>query len=119
MRRIEFKFAEHKLIRDFFKDILTGKDGVSYDLARVLGGFGFVGYMLFGTLQMGLVIHQLWFNKIYVVFPFLEFSTGFAAIAAGTGGMIWMKRDTEPGSTPAPPAGPTTTIEADRVTVKP
>ncbi len=96
MKRFEFEFAESALLRSFFKDILTGKDGDSYDLGRVLGALGFLGYMIFGTVQMGMAVHQLWFHDIYVEFPFLEFSTGFAAIAAGAGGMIWMKKDTEP-----------------------
>lgn len=104
MKRIEFKFAENALLRSFFKDILTGKDGTSYDLGRVLGAFGFIGYMLFGTVQMGLIVHQFWFRDVYAVFPFLEFSTGFAAIAAGAGGMIWMKRDTEPKANEPPAA---------------
>ena len=106
MKRFEFKFAESGLVRQFVKDVLTGKDGESYDLGRVLGAFGFLGYMMFGTVQMGMAVHQLWINGIYVQFPFLEFSTGFAAIAAGAGGMIWMKRDTEPDQFRTPPPEP-------------
>jgi fatty-acid desaturase len=104
MKRFEFKFAENALVRAFFRDILTGKDGDSYDLGRVLGMFGFLGYMLFGTVQMGMAVHQLWLHNTYVVFPFLEFSTGFGAIALGTGGLIWAKKDTEPTKPEEPPA---------------
>ena len=94
---IQFKFADSHLLRSFFRDILTGKDGTSYDLGRVLGAFGFIGYMLFGTVQSA----QIFLAPEYHEFPFASFGAGFTAIAAGAGAMIWMKKDTEP--TPEPP----------------
>lgn len=106
--KISFAFADHELLRRFFKDILTGKDGDSFDLGRVLGAFGFLGYMVLGTLQMAMIIYgYIWSDKPdFHEFPFLSFATGFGAIAAGAGSMIWMKKETEPDKPAPPPVAP-------------
>lgn len=102
MKTIEFKFADNPVIRQFFKHILTGKDGESYDVGRVIALLGALGFVFGGAAQMVVMIHDMWFNKIYHDFPFLAFGSGFAAMATGCGSLLWLKKDTEP-NTPEKP----------------
>lgn len=96
MKTVEFKFAEWGVIRQFFKDILTGKDGESYDVGRLIALLGGAGFVLGGGAQIAMMLHDLWFNKVYHEFPFIQFGTGFAAMCGGSGALLWAKKDTEP-----------------------
>lgn len=98
MKRIEFKFAENTLLRSFFKDILTGKDGQSYDAGRAMGLIGGVAFILFGFAQSYEMLAVAGFQE----FPFANFGIGFGSVAAGVGALIYWKKDTEP--TPGEPS---------------
>jgi hypothetical protein len=70
----------------FFNDILTGKDGESYDVGRVLWVIGvlvFLGLSIFTVIQ-----GQAWHP--------LDFGTGLGGILAGGGISIGVKSGTEP-----------------------
>lgn len=70
----------------FFKDILTGIDGSTYDNIRV--------YMLLGVLvYLGSSLWHLYDDNL---FDFVAFGTGFAAILAAGGAGIMFKKETEP-----------------------
>jgi hypothetical protein len=92
MKRVEFKFAESALVRVFFRDILTGKDGVSFDAGRVMGLVGGVTFIAFGFAQVYEMIVTAGFQE----FPFVSYGVGFGSVAAGVGSLIWLKKDTEP-----------------------
>jgi hypothetical protein len=99
MKRFEFKFAENVLVRSFFKDILTGKDGTSYDAGRVMGFVGGVAFVAFGFAQAYEMVTVPGFQE----FPFANFGIGFGSVAAGIGMLLALKKDTEPASPAAEP----------------
>ena len=69
------------------KDSLTGKDGESFDVGRILAG-------LSGT---ACVFFQGWdviVNR--VVFDAMHFGTGIGALAAGIGALLKLKEGSEP-----------------------
>lgn len=99
MKRVEFKFTENALVRQFFRDILTGLDGHSYDAGRAMGLVGGVAFILFGFVQAWEVIAIDGFNE----FPFVNFGVGFGSVAAGVGALILLKKDTEPKEDPEQP----------------
>jgi hypothetical protein len=70
----------------FFKDILTGVDGATYDIGRI------------GLLTGILVFHAATFYAISIgtKFDWLNYGAGFGAILAAGGAGIGMKKDTEP-----------------------
>lgn len=70
----------------WFKDILTGIDGESFDIARVSGAVAVVA-------QCALAGVHLYISH---TFDAMSFGTGAAAIIAATGASIKMKQDTEP-----------------------
>lgn len=69
------------------KDILTGKDNTTHDIAR----WGFV-LALFGYLYFTFLL----VSKDPLKFDMQAFGIGFGALAAGTGGMIKFKERSEP-----------------------
>lgn len=70
----------------FFRDILTGVDGVTYDNIRV--------FMLIGILTIiGAAITGMVQGK---AFDYLAFGGGFAAVLAAGGAGIGLKSKTEP-----------------------
>ena len=70
----------------FFKDILTGIDGKTYDNIRV--------YMMFSVFVfLGSSVWHLYDEN---VFDPVAFGSGLAAIFAAGGAGILMKKDTEP-----------------------
>jgi hypothetical protein len=67
-------------------DCLTGKDGESYDVGRVLwiiGVLAFIGLSIYGLYRGG-------------AFDPLNWGTGYGAILGGGGAGIGMKSKTEP-----------------------
>jgi preprotein translocase subunit SecG len=74
-------------MRDFIRHILTGEDNESHDVGRVLA----VLSVLVGLgLQIFVVV---WRNQ---PFDLTSFGGGTAALFAGIGALLWMKKDTEP-----------------------
>lgn len=119
MKNISFTFTESAMLREFFKHILTGKDGVSYDAGRAMGLFGGVSFLLFGFAQAAMGVYDLIVNRQYHEFPFVNFGIGFGSVATGIGILLKLKENSEPGQAPEPPAGPTTKVVASGdVTVK-
>lgn len=68
------------------KDILTGIDGQSYDIGRVLWSVGVVSYIIYGGWH-------LFLDHLYNP---LDYGAGFGAILAGGGAGIGLKAKTEP-----------------------
>lgn len=68
------------------QDLVTGKDGVSYDVGRVLwiiGVLAFIALSVYGMYRGG-------------AFDALNWGTGYGAILGGGGAGIGMKSKTEP-----------------------
>ncbi len=73
-------------MKNFYKNILTGKDNATYDISRVMLGLStitFLGISIFAVIQ-----GQIWHP--------MEFGTGLSAILAGGGAGIGLKAHTEP-----------------------
>lgn len=89
----------------FFRDILTGVDGSTFDAARVFLAAG-CGVMLGGGIT------AIWRGS----FDFVAFGAGFGGLLVGAGASIWLKRQTEPSivltKTTDDGDGNTATIEA-------
>ena len=68
------------------KDCITGIDGESFDVGRVLLASGAVTFL-------ALSIYHVWHNK---TFDPMGFGAGFGGILAGGGAGIGMKSKTEP-----------------------
>lgn len=73
-------------LRRVLKDILTGRDNNTYDLARVIYVY---------TLHIFCVgeCFEIWHSK---VFNELDFAGGIAALTTAFSVMIFIKKDTEP-----------------------
>lgn len=76
----------------FFKHILTGIDGETYDIGRVFGAISFI-------VGLSLEVHSV---VNHVPFDFKDYGFGIAAIAAGVGAFLKLKETTEP-KPPQPP----------------
>lgn len=74
-------------IASFLKDVLTTRDGVSFDVIRV-------GMVASGAAFIGLAAYDVIINK--QPFHGLEFGPGVAAIFAGGGWGIAKKKVDEP-----------------------
>jgi hypothetical protein len=71
----------------FIKDMLTGIDNDTWDIARVTF---LVGFFVF----VGLEIYQVVFNG--QTFEMINFGTAFGAMIATLGVTLKLKQDTEP-----------------------
>jgi hypothetical protein len=77
-----------EIIKQFFKDILTAKDGESFDVGRALLVFGVLAFI-------GLACYSIMKGN---PFDALGFGGGLGAILGGGGVGIGMKSNTEPGN---------------------
>lgn len=70
-----------------FKDIVTGKDGVSHDIGRWMGVLAFAYYHFAEAFQV-----------FYRGTPFdeMHYGTGLGAVMVATGAMLGLKSRTEP-----------------------
>ncbi len=75
------------LTRKILKDISTSKNGQDYDQGRIIGLVGSVIFMFMGLYKLILLPET---------FSFQEFGVGFGAFAAGIGGLLYLKKDSEP-----------------------
>lgn len=73
-----------QLISRVFRTMLTGKDNMSYDFARVGGGLAILVYL-------GLAIAN-WHR-----FNPTTFGAGFGVMVSGVGVLLGLKSNTEPG----------------------
>lgn len=74
-------------IKTFLNDLATTRDGVSFDPIRV-------GGMITGAVFLGLAIYHV--VVLRQPFDALNFGSGAAALFAGMGAGIGMKRNDEP-----------------------
>lgn len=74
-------------MKDFFRHILTGIDGETYDLGRVIGAMG-------GTAFTGIGVWQAVHGT--APFDFQSFGIGFGAMAGGVGALLKLKENSEP-----------------------
>jgi hypothetical protein len=73
-------------MNQIFKDCLTGKDGESYDIGRVLwivGVFTFIGLSFYAVMRSG-------------TFDPLNWGAGYGALLGGGGAGVALKAKTEP-----------------------
>lgn len=82
------KFALPTSVKEFIKDILTGIDGESYDVARVMWVLG----VLFFLGMTAYSVHQDSTHH----FDYVQFGTGFGLIMGASAGAIKWKESTEP-----------------------
>lgn len=75
-------------MRKFLSDIMTGKDGKTYDVARFLWVISFLMYA-------GLTFYAIFKGASYTFDP-LIWASGVAAMAGGYGASIYAKAGTEP-----------------------
>jgi hypothetical protein len=69
----------------FFRDLMTGIDGTTYDLARVMGGIGAIPLIVGGFVA-------IWRNS----FDPTQYGTGFGLVMTALGAALVLKRQTEP-----------------------
>lgn len=74
----------------FMRHILTGIDGESYDIARVVWAIGSMAYVVLAVAD--LFVRGNSFNP-------QEYGVGFGALMAGGGAAVSLKAKTEPGAT--------------------
>lgn len=86
----------------WLRELLTEADNRTPDFLRIIACLGVLVFL-------GLAI------KNWQTFDPLAFGTGFGAVLMAAGGAVRLNEGPRPG---APVAGPSTVIEADRVTVK-
>lgn len=77
-------------INKFFIDLFTGKDNYTWDLGRIMWCIGTFVYFAISLYSLYLG------NPI----DLLNWATGFGAILAGGGGMIFLKNSGEPNIKP-------------------
>jgi hypothetical protein len=70
-----------ELIKKVLRDTLTGKDGITYDYAKVSGVFGVL------CLNAGVLWHLYDDN----VFEAVTYATAFSTILAAACGSVWLK----------------------------
>jgi len=77
------------LLASLLKDMLTGIDGESYDIGRVLGAAAVVVYLALGVVGIckATADHP---------FDFQGYGIGFGSLVAGVGVLLRLKQDTEP-----------------------
>lgn len=69
-------------------DMLTGLDGESFDIGRILWAAGVISYIAYGGWH-------LFLNHLYNP---MDYGTGLGVVLAGGGAAIGMKAKTEPGA---------------------
>ena len=74
-------------MKGFFKNILTGKDNQTYEVARVGWFFGLIFYCAMTFISS--------YHNGYQ-FPYENWAIGFGAIMAAGGASVKMKESTEP-----------------------
>lgn len=79
----------------FLQDIMTGKDNLTYDAARVVGVFGAFAYVCFWIVQVAIARS---FNPGEAD----AYGKGLSMVMLAMAGACTIKRATEP----EPPAGP-------------
>ena len=103
----------------FLKDMLTGVDGDTYDLWRVVTGAGALAVIAaFGVLVWGGVSAIISHRFVYQDFAgaIATLLAGFTTFVLGTAGAIWAKRGTEPTlitATKTDPSGNTSTASVE------
>lgn len=83
----------YRLFKRVVNDVVTEKDGQSFDIIKVLGGIGLLIYF-------GLSIYTVVLNP--TTFNYMNWGTGFGLILGAIGGAVKMKETTEqdmPGQT--------------------
>jgi hypothetical protein len=81
----------------FLNDILTGKDNLTYDAARVVGVLGAAAYIAFWAVQVAGARH-------FAPSDADAYGRGLAVVLLAMAGAVAIKRSTEPDpdSSPAP-----------------
>lgn len=75
-------------IKGFIKDLLTGIDGQSYDIGRVMWALG----VLFYLGETAYSVHA----AVGHPFDYVQFGTGFGLIMGASAGALKWKESTEP-----------------------
>lgn len=81
-------FVRHENVHKLVRDILTGKDGLSYDYVKVVG---------LPAILVGL--HLSYMSVVLNpehAFDIQSYGLGMGALIFGIGGGVWVKRATEP-----------------------
>ena len=73
----------------FFNDILTGKDNLTFDAARVVGVIGAFAYVVFWSVQVAISRH---FDSVEAE----AYGRGLAEVLLAMAGACAIKRNTEP-----------------------
>jgi hypothetical protein len=73
-------------MRDFIKQLITGKDNTSYDLARC-------GWIL---SSLTITVGSLWNAYHAKVFQLIDYAQSISTLAVAFGAAIFLKKDTEP-----------------------
>ena len=106
-------------MKKFMHDMMTGIDGDTYDLWRVVTGAGALAIIAaFGVLIWGGVSAIVGHRFVYQDFAGATATllAGFTTFVLGTAGAIWAKRQTEPSlvtATKTDPAGNTSTASVE------
>jgi hypothetical protein len=75
------------VLQDLIKDCLTGKDGVSYDIGRILGAVMIVAF---------LAISVYVYTCLKQPFDPISWGTGGGGLFTGIGAHLMLKAKTEP-----------------------
>lgn len=94
----------YKLLKRVVNDIVTEKDGQSFDIIKVVGVIGLLIYF-------GLSIYTVILNPS--TFNYMNWGTGFGLILGAIGGAVKVKETTEQ-SVPTPGGGSDTSITQER-----
>ncbi len=73
----------------FLSDILTGKDNLTYDAARVVGVLGALSYIVFWCIQVGITRH-------FGASDADAYGRGLGVVMLAMAGACAIKRTTEP-----------------------
>lgn len=73
----------------FLSDILTGKDNLTYDAARVVGVLGALSYIVFWCIQVGITRH-------FGATDADAYGRGLGVVMLAMAGACAIKRNTEP-----------------------
>ncbi|MGC1344137.1 MAG: hypothetical protein WA854_17520 [Candidatus Binataceae bacterium] len=73
----------------FLSDILTGKDNLTYDAARVVGVLGALSYIVFWCIQVGITRH-------FGATDADAYGRGLGVVMLAMAGACAIKRSTEP-----------------------
>ena len=76
-----------EFLKGFFKNILTGKDNQTYDIARIGWFFGLIFYCIMTFISS--------YHNGYQ-FPYKDWAIGFGAIMAASGASVKFKESSEP-----------------------